>query len=563
MKAFGLIISTILLFSCENKKEIDVCYNQGIVSSTKPEATEIGLDILARGGNAFDAAVAVNFALAVAYPRAGNIGGGGFAVYSIDGNNFGALDFRETAPAASSENMFLDENEDVIKDKSLKSGAAVAVPGTVKGMFELHKKFGKLPWKILLEPSITLAEKGLELSKDEAEIINKFQDDFKEVNQSKIPMLNEYKWQEGDSIRYPKLANFLNEIANNGCEYFYNDSTVTAQITKAINKHGGIFSSTDLNNYHVVWRDAIAIDFYGYRLISMPPPSSGGIALGQLIKGAEILRIDTMRPHSAELYHAYTELARRVYADRATYLGDPDFIEIPKSQLLDDAYLQDRFSNISFDAKSASIDIKEGKVSSIESFETTHFSVIDKNGQAVSITTTLNGHFGSKIMVEEYQFFLNNEMDDFSSKPGVPNQFGLIGSSANAIAPNKRMLSSMTPTIVHKDGEVVLVLGSPGGSTIIMTVFQTLVNNLIFKMPLQEAVNAPKMHAQWLPDKIYLEESVGDTISISLQKLGHEIERIPFLGKMNCIGKLHDSCFVGAADSIRSEGNWLGLNPYR
>ncbi|MGF1637208.1 MAG: gamma-glutamyltransferase [Cyclobacteriaceae bacterium] len=531
----------------------------GMVSTAHPYATEVGLEILKKGGNAFDASIAVQFALAVVYPRAGNIGGGGLMVSRTADGAFQALDFREKAPGLAFEEMYLDEEGEIIPKLSLAGDLASGVPGSVAGMWQIHQKFGTLSWEDLIQPAIDMAENGVALTKGEAESLNRFAEHFNENNEEITSFEAKDTWKLGELFVQKELAETLKRIRDNGPDGFYKGKTADL-IVEQMERGGGIISHTDLEAYEAIWRDPIEATYKNFRVVSMPPPSSGGIAILQMLKGSEYFDWQAAGHNSAAAIHYMTELMRRVYADRATYLGDPDFYNVPTEMLLDTTYLKNRFSDIKSDIKTPSEEIKAGEVASIESFETTHFSVTDKMGNAVAITTTINGAYGCKVIVKGAGFFLNNEMDDFAIKPGVPNQFGLVGAEANAVQPGKRMLSSMTPTIVEKDGALFAVVGTPGGSTIITAVYQTVMNILEFDMTMQEAVNAKKIHAQWLPDLVYVEEGGLDPeIVKELESMGHELKTSPILGKMNCIRIGDDGMMEGAADTVRSEGTSLGL----
>ncbi|ANQ48137.1 gamma-glutamyltransferase [Flammeovirga sp. MY04] len=545
--------------SDKQKNEEGTIGRNGMVSTAHPLASEIGLNILKQGGNAFDAAVAIQFALAVAYPRAGNIGGGGFMVYYTKDNAYGSLDFREKAPLKSHRDMFLNKYGNTIDNLSLRGALAVGVPGTVDGMVKIHEKLGHLPWKHLLQPAIDLAKNGVILTDQEAKKINQYLDDFNEVNPQKIPFTTSTEWKEGDRIHYQKLAETLKLIQEKKRGGFYK-GTVAQAIIDEMNQHHGIISQKDLDAYSAKWRTPITATFQdSLQLISMPPPSSGGIALAQILKCLDEIDNNRMSFNDFEWAHTLIELERRAYADRATYLGDDDFIDVPTELLLSKKYLRQRLENFNPNKATPSQEIKAGNVFTIESFETTHFSIVDKEGNAVSITTTLNGNFGSKLFVQGGGFFLNNEMDDFSIKPGVPNQFGLVGGTANEIQPEKRMLSSMTPTIILKNGKLFMVVGTPGGSTIITSVLQTIVNVSEFGMNMQEAVNAKKFHSQWMPDKVYYEDGAfSDQTIEKLRSMGHDLEITEQLGKMDCILIRKDSTLEGASDVKRGDGRALG-----
>ncbi len=522
--------------------------SKGMVVTAHPLASEVGATVLKNGGNAFDAAVAVQFALAVVYPGAGNIAGGGFAVYRKENGEIGSLDFREKAPLAAKVDMYLDEGGEVIDGLSSFGALSVGVPGTVDGMIQLHQKLGTLPFKDLVQPAIDLARNGFLLTELEANKLNRFQDQILQANDSTTYFFNPQKWQKGDLVVLPQLANTLELIRDSGRAGFYS-GCVANYLIEEMASGNGIISQIDLDSYKAVWRDPVQGSFKQYNIISMPPPSSGGIALLQLLKGSETYDFNAFGHNSVRSIHLMTELERRVYADRATYLCDPDFVEVPVAMLLDSIYLKTRFSDIHMDAKTDSRKIKEGAVDAIESIETTHFSIVDKERNAIAVTTTLNGNYGSKVFVEKGGFFLNNEMDDFSVKPGAPNQYGLVGGKANAIAPGKRMLSSMTPTVVEKEGQLFMVVGSPGGSTIITSVYQTILNVVEHNMDMQQAIHAKKTHHQWMPDRILYEQSGLDTtIQSGLEHLGHALEARNPIGQINAVLVLPDGRLQGGAD---------------
>ncbi len=534
----------------------------GMVAAGHPEATRVGVEILERGGNAFDAAVAVHFALAVAYPGAGNIGGGGFAVYRLLDGDAGALDFRETAPSAAHREMYLDQQGEVVPRLSLDGHLAVGVPGSVDGMVELHRRFGSLPFAALVQPAIDLARAGVVLTGREAEKLNRHRADFLAFN-AEIPYVvnPDGAWLAGDRLRHPELAVTLERIRDRGRAGFYAGETA-ALIVAEMRRGGGILTAADLAGYRAVWREPVVGGYRGYRILSMPPPSSGGIALLQLLKGAETFPVSRWGFNRTPTVHLMVELERRVYADRAKWLGDPDFFPVPVSTLLDADYLRRRMADIDPARKTDSARVAAGRIGSPESAETTHFSIVDGAGNAVAVTTTLNGSFGSRVLVAGAGFFLNNEMDDFSAKPGLPNQFGLIGAEANAIAPGKRMLSSMTPTILDRDGELFMVLGTPGGSTIITTVFQVILNVVDHGMTMQEAVDARRVHHQWLPDAVQVEpEALSAETRFELERMGHSFTDVPVLGKVNAVLVLPGGRQEGAADRTRGDDAAGGAAP--
>jgi len=547
-----LITTGTLAFIASTSVFGSVTGNNGVVVTAQPLATEVGIEILRAGGNAFDAAVAVQFALEVVYPQAGNIAGGGFLVYRTQSGDIGALDFREKAPIKAHRDMYLDADGEVVPGLSRDGALSVGVPGSVAGMLAMHQRFGRLPWQQLLQPAIDLASHGFKLTAFEAQEINKTQTELKSVNLNEsVPFIRDQPFVEGETIRLPILATTLKRIQFEGNDGFYRGPTAEAMVS-TIQQHGGMITLEDLQTYEAVWRDPVVRSFYGHTVYSMSPPSSGGIALLELLMGSEAFDISQYHPGSADEVHLMTELMRRVYADRATYLGDSDFAPVPVKTLLDPHYLARRNADIYMQKATPSQTIKEGKVDIIESYETTHFCIVDAEENAVSITTTLNSRFGSKLYVPEGGFFLNNEMDDFSAKPGVPNQFGLVGSEANAIAPGKRMLSSMSPTIVTLDGQLEFVLGTPGGSTIITNVYQTLINLIVHKMTLQDAIDDRKIHAQWLPDIISFETgALTADVQDELRRRGHILTEIPQIGRMEAIRVSPNGSFEGAADVTR------------
>ena len=521
---------------------------KAMVVSAREEASQIGVEIMKQGGNAFDAMIATELALAVAYPYAGNIGGGGFMVYRKFSGETGSLDYREKAPMAATSNLFLDENGNVINGMSTESAKSVGVPGTIAGVFAVHEKFGTLPIETILKPVIELAKKGVVVTQKQEERLHKYREAIVKANGDKTLFSKVFK--EKDTIRYFALANTLEQIAKNGRDEFYKGETAK-KLVMYIQTKGGIITLEDLEKYEAVWRDPISFDYKNYKVTSMAPPSSGGITLGQILKMIEPYDVNTLQHNSEKYIQLLVEAERRSYADRNHYLGDPDFVKIPVSELMNDVYLKSRMSTFSFEKATKSSDITQGTIQFSESMETTHYSIIDQFGNAVSATTTINDAYGSKLYCDELGFFLNNEMDDFSAKPGIPNMFGLTGSEANSIAPQKRMLSSMTPTIIEKDGKLFMILGTPGGSTIITSVLQTFLNVAAFEMSVQEAVNAPRFHHQWLPDEVIFEpESFSKETLQSLKKKNYLINEkaTPILGKVDAILVLPDGKYEGGAD---------------
>ena len=533
----------------------------GMVASAHVEASKVGTEILKKGGNAADAAVATFFALAVVHPFAGNLGGGGFAVVrDAEGKAF-SLDFREKAPLKAHKDMYLDENGDVIKGKSTLGHLASGVPGAVAGMVQLHQKMGTKKWEQLLQPAIDLAENGVILTSGQARGMSRYKDTFKEVNGANTPYYvkaDGSDWEEGELFIQKDLAAALKRIQKYGMAGFYEGETADL-LVKEMEKGGGLISHQDLKEYQAVWRDPIDKGYKNYRIISMPPPSSGGVALMQLLRLTEPYPLKEWGWNSGKTAQVMIEAERRVYADRAKWLGDQDFVKVPVNELMSPPYLQERWKSFDENRATPSAEIEGGKIAYYESDQTTHFSVVDENGMAVSLTTTLNGAFGSKVVVDGAGFLMNNEMDDFSIKPGVPNMFGLVGSTANEIQPGKRMLSSMTPTIVEKDGHLFLVVGTPGGSTIITSVYQTILNVLEHGMTMQQAVNARKFHHQWLPDRVVAESDAFDQDALSyLLNLGYQIEiQGGTLGRMDCI-MVHPNGKLEGASDPRGENTSVG-----
>ena len=547
---FFAIIIWLFSTSCtptENHIKKGVTANNGMVVSAHPLASQVGIDILKKGGNAVDAAIAVQFALAVVHPSAGNIGGGGFMVYRDNTGEPYTLDFREAAPSAASRDMYIGEHDIVIKDASTRGHLASGVPGVVDGMVKAHERFGTLAWKELVNPSIEIAKNGHKLTKREANGLVRNKDQFIKYSSVRPDFVVDKDWVEGDIVYYKDLGKTLELIRDNGRDGFYNGETA-ALIVAEMDRGNGIMNLEDLNNYQSKWRQPIIGDYRGHKIISMPPPSSGGIALIQLLESIESFDMQQIGFHSKASIHLMTEAERRVYADRATHLGDADYYNVPVDMLIDNDYNSQRMANFDPMKATSSDDIKAG-APVYESEQTTHFSIVDKDGNAVSITTTINGGYGSKVFVDGAGFLLNNEMDDFSIKPGFPNMFGLIGGEANAIEPGKRMLSSMTPTIVEKDGKLLMVVGSPGGSTIITSVFQNIVNIIDFNMGMQESVDASRFHHQWRPDVIIYEKDGIDSLTIQeLEEMGHIFKDRGSIGRVDAILVLPDQTLEGGAD---------------
>ncbi len=540
-----LFLSQTLLFANGHP----VRSRNGMVVSASPIASDVGVSILKKGGNAIDAAVAVGFALAVTYPAAGNIGGGGFIVLHLSDGRNTTFDFREMAPIASKENMFIDSLGNYDPNSSQYGWKSSGVPGTVHGLITAHQKYGSLPLKDLIEPAIDLAENGFVLTYDLVNSINYFYDDFIKYESSKrIFTNNGNKFSEGDLFIKKDLANTLKAIRDNGIDGFYKKE-IARKFVEESNKNDGIFSLYDLDQYSTIERAPLIGTYRGYQIISMAPPSSGGICLIQSLNVLENYSFNNESWGSSRYYHFLVETLKRTYADRSVHMGDADFYPVPVEFLTSKKYAQNIANSITENAL-PSVMINATNLKYKESEETTHYSVADQFGNAVSVTYTLNSSYGNKIVVDGLGFLLNNEMDDFSAKPGVPNQFGLIGSQANSIQPRKRMLSSMTPTIVLKDGKPFMLIGSPGGSTIITQVLQTIQNVIDFGMDIYDAIDAPRIHHQWLPDEIY-HEPYGmspDTKQRLIEK-GHKFGSVRSLGRMEgIIIDSNEKIFYGTSD---------------
>lgn len=531
-------------------------YKHAAVVCAHPEASKVGVAIIKDGGNAVDAAIAVQFALAVVYPNAGNIGGGGFMVYRSKTGESDALDYRETAPGKASRDMYLDEKGNPITSKSLLGALASGVPGSVDGMVKAHNKYGKLKWKKDVQPAIDLAEKGFAVTAQQAAELNRHKADFLKYNSKPVAFVKEAVWKEGDLLKQPQLAATLKLIRDKGRAGFY-EGPVAAAIVAAMAHTQGIISEQDLKTYKSVWRKPVSGNYKNYRVISMPPPSSGGIALLTMLKQVGNYPLSRWGFQQDSTVQLMVEVERRAYADRASYLGDPDFFKVPQTALLDTNYIQSRIKGLSFDKATPSSEIMPGVLPGYESEQTTHYSIVDAEGNAVSATTTLNGSYGSLVVVDGGGFILNNEMDDFSVKPGSPNMYGLIGGEANSIHAGKRMLSSMTPTIIEKDGKLLMVVGTPGGSTIITSVFQTVLNVLAFGQGMQAAVAAPRFHHQWLPDEISVEKgAVAPAARAGLQAKGYTFQERGSIGRVDAILVRPDGELETGADP---RGNDTGL----
>ncbi len=540
----ALLVFPVLVYS----QKQGLIADKAMVVSAKEEASQIGTAILKKGGNAFDAMIATQLALTVVYPYAGNISGGGFMVFRKANGETGSLDFREKAPMEASKNMYLDKTGNVIPDLSTDGALSIGVPGSLAAIFEIHRKYGSLPIKDLFQPSIDLAKRGVVITNKDKNSIDYYREVIVKISGEKT--LYNQTFDVGDTIKYLALANTLKRICRKGEKEFYKGRTAK-KLAAFIQSKGGILSMEDLKKYKTVWRKPINFQYKDLNIISMAPPSSGGITLGQIMKMIEPFPLNSYLYNDTKYIQLISEAERRAYADRNYFLGDPDFVKIPVKELLDTQYLNKRMQSFSFDNPTPSSEVSHGETQIVESDETTHFSIIDAFGNAVSVTTTLNGAFGSKLYCDELGFFLNNEMDDFASKPGVPNSYGLLGAEANSIAPQKRMLSSMTPTIVEQNGKLLMILGSPGGSTIITSVLQTILNVYEFKMGMQDAVNQPRFHHQYLPDAIMLEpNNFSNAVKEELIEIGYDInERFaPVLGKIDAILVLPNGTLEAGAD---------------
>jgi gamma-glutamyltranspeptidase / glutathione hydrolase len=518
----------------------------GAVVSAHPLASKVGVYILKQGGNAIDAAIATQLALAVVYPNAGNLGGGGFMVARLSNGELVSIDYREMAPGAAHRDMYIDADGKPRTDKSQDGHLSSGVPGTVAGLFASHKH-GKLSFEKLIQPAIDLAQKGFVITDREAKSLNNLQSDLKKYN-TVMPVFVKDSWKAGDTLIQTDLANTLLRIKEKGAAGFYEGETAR-RIVEEMKRGSGIISYDDLKNYVAKTRTPHSFSYKDYKIVGMPMPSSGGLLLHQMMKMIENKNIGAMGFHSTQAVQLMTEVERRAYADRAEYMGDADYYKVPVKELSTDAYLTERMKNYNPEKATPSAEIKPGIVAMPESEETTHLNVVDKDGNAVAVTTTLNNSYGSRTVVGGAGFFLNDEMDDFSIKPGVPNMYGAIGGEANAIKAGKRMLSSMTPTIVLKNNQPYIIVGTPGGTTIPTSVFQTIVNMIEFNMNTEDAVYKPKFHHQWLPDELFVEKGFAAEAKAALQKMGYTIRERGAIGRTEVIKVLPDGKLEAIADN--------------
>jgi len=554
-RIMAIVFLAILLAGCRQDRVTDQMKENRVIKDVKavvvsahPQASHAGVMILKKGGNAVDAAVATGFALAVCYPAAGNIGGGGFMLIRTSTGDHDLIDFREKAPQAASKDMYLDAGRNVVTGLSTDTHLAAGVPGSVDGMIRIHAKYGRLDFREIIQPSVDLAANGFILTREQASSLNRLAEMFRQKNPDGCAFVKEGQWEQGDTLCQPELSAALERIRDYGREGFY--AGLTARLIVDEMKRGnGIITADDLENYSSVFRKPLSSTYRGYDIVTCPPPSAGGIILLQLLGMLEPFSPGEMKFHSPEMIHLIAEAQRRAFADRAKYAGDDDFIEMPVREMLNGNYLKERMASFDPLAATPSSAIEAGDPVNFESQETTHYSVVDEEGNAVAVTTTLNGSYGSGIVVKGAGFLLNNEMDDFSVKPGFPNMYGLTGSLANAIEPEKRMLSSMTPVIVEKEGKLFLVAGSPGGSTIPTSVFQVIINLIDYNMDPRVAVDTGRFHHQWLPDRISIERnSVTAESAGRLQKMGHVLHEVSGLGRVNAVFALQNGLLEGVAD---------------
>ena len=556
-KIFSIVIIASVFYGCSGKPSVNkltvaegrnIISDSGMVVSAHPESSRIGIAVLRKGGNAIDAAVATEFALAVCYPEAGNIGGGGFMLIREADGTTDLIDYRERAPLQATRDMYLDPSGSVVEGLSTETHMASGVPGTVDGMINIHSKYGVLLFKDVIQPAIDLARNGFPVTEGQAADFNANKGNFISRNRSLPAFARDNPWKEGDTLRQPGLAQTLERIRDHGRDGFY--SGITARlIIKEMQRGNGIITARDLSEYKAAFRDPVSDDYRGYKIISASPPSGGGIVLLQILGMIAPYNLRETGFHTWQSVHLITEAERRAYADRSRFLGDPGFNVIPVDGLLSNDYLTERMSSFNKDSASSSSKINPGSPPGIESEETTHYSIADCMGNAVAATTTLNGTFGNSIVVDSAGFLMNNQMDDFSIKPGVPNMYGLVGGEVNSVQPGKRMLSSMTPVIIEKDGKLFMVAGSPGGSTIPTSVLQVIINVIDYGMNIRQAVDTGRFHHQWYPDYISFERNSLDSNTVmKLQRMGHELRERNGIGRVNAIMILPDGRKAGGAD---------------
>lgn len=542
----SLIIALILVPILRNNGQLTPFYAcEGMVVSAHPLATEAGLSILREGGNAFDAGIATEFALAVVFPVAGNLGGGGFALIHTADGTIESLDYREQAPAAASSNMYLDSSGQVIPRSSTHGLLAAGIPGTVAGMYALHQRYGRMAWDSLLLPAITFARNGWPLTEKEAALLNTHLPELVKQNGKNSYLTGKTSYAAGELLVNMQLAKTLELIAKQGPAGFY-AGAVADSLVAQMEAGGGLMNRKDLLDYQAIWRPTLHFDYKDYTIHSMGPPSSGGVLLSQIWQMTHHFPIDNWNRNDMRSLQLIIEAERRAYADRSAYLGDPNFVEVPVAQLTDSAYLAARIADLEWEFAGKSHQTEPGLT---EPDQTTHYCIADGEGNLVTATTSLNGAYGSKVIVSGAGFLLNNTMDDFSIAPGMPNSYGLVGSEANAIAPGKRMLSSMTPTLVMKGEQPYLITGTPGGSTIPTTVFQVLMHVIDYDQNIQAAVSAPRYHHQWLPDEVRFEsDRFSKRLQRDLKERGYKLKSSAPYGRAEGIRILHDKTLEGGAD---------------
>ena len=561
LSIFWLSISLSANLPVLNKESIThpVVGLEGMVVTQHYLASEVGEAILNKGGNAYDATIAVAFALAVVLPRAGNIGGGGFTVlYNSSDESFQSLDYREKAPLAASKNMYLDKNGEVISNLSTLGYKAIAVPGTVDGMWELHKRYGSMDWKELILPSIKLAKEGFKVSPLMADTLNRNYESLSKFSETKKIFFQENPVKFNSLLIQKDLAKTLEKISNNGRNGFYKGD-VAQEIVADMKRNDGLITLDDLENYKSKWRKPLVNKYKNFEIITMPPPSSGGLHLIQMLNILESFDIKSLKHNSPSYVLLLNEVMKYAYADRSQYLGDPDYVDVPVNKLISKDYAENISKKITIDRVTQSDDIEAGMYIDLESDETTHFSIADKYGNLVSTTYTLNSSFGSKVVIAKTGILMNNEMDDFSSAPGVPNQFGLLGEKFNEIQPSKRPLSSMTPTIVFKNNSPFLVIGTPGGSRIITAVLQNFLNIAEFDMNLADSINKPRVHQQWYPDLLFLEKGFDELHAEKITELGQEVY---FMNPGTALESImiKNNYFYGYGDTRRPDSKAIGVN---